>query len=146
MACTAFGFSVGDLISGITLMVKLGRVLNDTTGARESYRRLIGELKNLDEALGLVQIICLEANTDQSPQIGTLLRALGQCQLISKAFLDQNARFKKSLSIQPSESAWKTNWNRIRWAFCKDGAIEELRTELTAHVHTMTLMLGAIQL
>lgn len=144
MAAPGFGFSVGDFISGVTLVRKLIRALNDTVGSRASYRQLISELLSLDEALN--QAKDLQVNAALAGHQAVLQQIVGRCQLSIETFLDKNAKFKDSLGPQPSASPWKTNLNKIQWALCKDSAVDELRREIAAHTTTLNLILATMQL
>ncbi|ROW01873.1 hypothetical protein VMCG_05614 [Cytospora schulzeri] len=144
MAAPGFGFSVGDFISGISLVKKLIRALNDTAGSRASYRQLISELLNLDEALGLVKD--LPTNPGQEAQKATLQQIAGKCQLSIESFLNKNSKFKESLGLQPSASTWKSNLHKIQWALCKDDAVDALRTKIAAYTLSLNLILANMQL
>lgn len=144
MAAPGFGFSAGDFISGISLVKKLIRSLNDTAGSRASYRQLISELLNLDEALG--QIKDLQADPAQAVQTVGLKQIAARCQLSIETFLSKNSKFNESLGLQPSTSVWKSNLHKIQWALCKDGAIDDLRAEIAAHTTTLNMALATSQL
>lgn len=144
MASPGFGFSAGDFISGISLLKQIIRALNDTVGSRASYRQLISELLNLDEALGRAKD--LHSNLAQAAQTIALQQIAEQCQLSIETFLNKNSKFKESLGLQPSASFWKSNLHKIQWALCKDAAIDKLRKEIAAHTTTLNLTLATIQL
>lgn len=144
MAAPGFGFSVGDIISGISLVKTLIRALNDTVGSRASYRRLISELLNLDEALGHVSH--LEVDPAQAAEKAALQRIAGQSRLRIDSFLNKNAKFKESLGLQPSASPLRMNLNKIQWALCKDSAIDELRADIAAQTNALNLILATLQL
>lgn len=144
MAAPGFGFSAGDFISGISLVKKLIRSLNDTAGSRASYRQLISELLNLDDALG--QIKDLHANPAQATQMLALQQIAAKGQLSIETFLNKKSKFNESLGLQPSASVWKSNLHKIQWALCKDGAIDELRQEIAAHTTALNLTLATNQL
>lgn len=148
MAAPGFGFSAGDFIAGFTLVRKLIRALNDSAGARASYRQLISELFDLDEAL--TGVGNLQLDPTQSAQKIALEQAVSQCQLSITIFLDQNAKFESSLGIVPgqpiSTSRWQASLHKIQWALCKDSAIQALRTEIRAHTTTLNLLLSTVQM
>lgn len=148
MAAPGFGFSVGDFIAGVTLVRRLIRALNDSAGARASYRQLISELFDLDEAL--TGVSNLQLDPAQTAQKFALERVASQCQLSITTFLDQNAKFEISLGIvsgQPvSISRWLASLHKIQWALCKDSAIQTLRNEIRGHTTTLNLLLSTIQM
>lgn len=148
MAAPPFGFSVGDFIAGVSLVRKLIRALNDSAGARASYRQLTSELFDLDEALANARN--LQLDPARSAQKVALEQVASQCQLTITTFLDQNAKFQSSLggaSGRPtSTSQWQASLHKIQWALCKDTAIQALRTKIRAHTTTLNLLFSTIQM
>lgn len=51
-----FGFSVGDFVSGIELLLDGIKSLRDTNGARDDYRELIRELEHLKMGLKALKL------------------------------------------------------------------------------------------
>lgn len=148
MAAPTFGFSVGDFIAGISLVRKLIRALNDSTGSCASYRQLISELLDLDEALTGVSKLRLDPT--QTAQKIALDHVASKCELSITAFLSQNTKFEGSLGFAsgkpiPSQK-WQASLHKIQWALCKDSAIQALRTEIRAHTTTLNLLLSTIQM
>lgn len=149
MAAPGFGFSVGDFIAGVTLVRQLIRALSDSAGARASYRQLVSELFNLDEAL--TGVSNLQLDSAQSAQKIALEQVSLQCQLSITTFLDQNAKFKGSLEIVSGKPTSTFGWleaglHKIQWALCKDSAIQALQTRIQAHTTTLNLLLSTIQM
>lgn len=148
MAAPTFGFSVGDFIAGVSLVRKLIQALNDSAGARASYRQLISELSDLDGAL--TAISNLQLSPAQSAQKIALEQVASQCQLSITTFLDKNAKFKGSLGVAPGQPTsaprWQASLHKIQWALCKDNGIKALRTEIQAHTRTLNLLLSTIQM
>lgn len=145
MATPGFGFSVGDIIAGVSLVKKLIRSLNDAAGSRAAYRKLISELLILEEAL--TDVSNLRLCQAQESQKLALQRVTTQCQTSIETFLLKNAKFNDSLGTQPSTTppTWRTNFHKIQWALCKDTAIDDLRTEIAAHTATLNVTLATIQ-
>lgn len=144
MATPGFGFSVGDVLAGLHVVRKLIRALDETAGSRVAYRKLVSDLSNLEDALTGVQDLQLQPI--QAAQKIALDQVVQQCQHSIERFLTKNAKFKDSLGIQPSLSHWRSNLHKVQWALCRDSEIEELRTEISAHSTTLTLILSTIQL
>jgi hypothetical protein len=158
MAAPAFGFSVGDFVVGIQLVKDLIKALNEAAGAKASYRRLIAELLNLDEALGRVRE--LRVDESQAAQKIALEQVATQCQESITDFLKRNEKFKATLGSgsglalvasqsQPSAaspSRWRSTMHKIQWALLKDDDVEALRTQISAHTTTISLILNTMQL
>lgn len=131
MAAVGFGFSDGDFISGVGIVRKLIRALNDTVGSRASYQQLISELLDLDQALN--QASSLQVNSALAQQSLALQETAGKCKTSIGTFMNNNAKFEKSLGPQPSASALESVWNKLQWALCKDSAISELRRDCSLY-------------
>lgn len=146
MASPGFGFSVGDFIAGICLVKKLICALNDASGSRAAYRKLIAELRNLEEAL--TETSKLQFGSAQESQRLALQRVVKQCESSIEAFLLRNAKFNDSLGTRPSVTppTWRENLHKIQWALCNDTAVDDLRTEIAAHTATLNFVLSIIQL
>ena len=146
MPAPAFGFSVGDFISGIDLIRTLIKALNDGAGSKPQYQRLIEALLNLERAMEEVKLLRVTAS--QASQKIALEQVASQCQQSIELFLKQNAKFKPTLSLTASTSKW--NWraelHKIQWALCKGEAVAQLRAEITGHTLTINTLLATIQL
>ena len=55
MAAPAFGFSPGDFISAIEVVIKVTKALKDVGGAGEQYRAVVDELSLLRDVLDQVR-------------------------------------------------------------------------------------------
>lgn len=51
MSVPGFGFSVGDFISAVKLIIDISKALKDTGGAAENYLEVLTELKLLKNIL-----------------------------------------------------------------------------------------------
>ncbi|CZR68719.1 uncharacterized protein PAC_18618 [Phialocephala subalpina] len=146
MSGPAFGFSVGDFISAISLIKTLISALNDSAGSKPQYQRLIEALFNLERAL--TEVKNLKVTASQGSQKIALEQVASQCQQSIERFLEDNAKFKDTLGLAASKSkwSWRTNLHKIQWALCKDEAIAGLRAEITGHTLTINTLLATIQL
>jgi hypothetical protein len=144
MASPVFGFSVGDFIAGLRLVKDLIEALNDTVGARATYRSLIADLLNLERALTEVRF--LQIADSLLPQKIALEQAASQCQETIQGFLEGNAKFKSTLGDQPTSSRWRTNLHKIQWALCREDAVSKFRAEITGHTVTINTLLATIQM
>ncbi|KAJ4301366.1 hypothetical protein N0V90_003458 [Kalmusia sp. IMI 367209] len=145
MSAPAFGFSVGDIIAGIKLIKDLIESLDDAVGARPHYRRLIDEMRNLEQALTEVKNLRIDAQSQACQKIALEQAAL-QCQACIEAFLKKNAKFQPALGLQPTASTWRTNLRKIQWAVCRQDAVDKFRAEIAGHVLTINTLLATTQL
>ncbi|KAE8442530.1 hypothetical protein EG329_003245 [Mollisiaceae sp. DMI_Dod_QoI] len=146
MAAPAFGFSVGNFISAISLIKTLVTALNDAAGSKRQYQRLIEALLNLERALTEVKV--LKVTTSQASQKIALEQVASQSQQSIERFLEENAKFKPTLALVASSSKWslRTLLHKIQWALCKEEAVARLRAEITGHTLTINTLLATIQL
>lgn len=116
MATPGFSFSVGDVLAGLHVVRKLIWALNDTSGSRVAYQKLIAELLNLEDALRVVSD--LQVDPAQAAQKLALEQVAQQCQKSIENFLTKNAKFKVPLGGARSSpmSAWRSNLYKIQWA------------------------------
>lgn len=146
MSGPAFGFSVGDFISAISLIKTLIGALHDSAGSKPQYQRLIEALFNLERAL--TEVKSLRVVDSYASQKVALEQVASQCQSSIERFLEENAKFKDTLGLTAGKSKWnwKTNMHKIQWAVCKDEAIAGLRAEITGYTLTINTLLATIQL
>lgn len=144
MAAPVFGFSFGDFIAGLKLVKDLIDTLNDSVGAKPSYRRLIAELVNLERAL--TEIRSLQVDDSQASQKFALEQAASQCQENITNFLEKNAKFSSTLGAGSTSSKWRASLHKIQWGLCKADAVDKFRAEISGHVLTINTLLATIQL
>lgn len=144
MVAPGFGFSFGDIVSGIALVQKLIGALNDTAGSRASYRHLISELFNLNEALH--DIKNLQVTSTQAASKAALDQIARECQVSIEGFLENNFKFSTSLGLQSPGSSWKTNLHKVQWALYEDSRVGRFQKEIAAHTQAIQLRIATIQL
>ena len=67
------GFSLGDLIAGIGLVIDIVQSLDNSTGAQADYKELWCELKNIKNGLDCVQKILVEDPHEGQPTPSVLI-------------------------------------------------------------------------
>lgn len=80
-----FGFSVGDFINGIELLLDAVESLHDTNGAQDDYKELGRELKHLRN--GLEGIKALSLDPTQPVQSSAAKAAAHDCLLCLDKFI-----------------------------------------------------------
>ncbi|CAD6571375.1 MAG: hypothetical protein ASARMPRED_004482 [Alectoria sarmentosa] len=142
-----FGFSVGDFISGIDLLLDAVKSLHDTNGAQDDYKELGRELKHLRN--GLEGIKGLSVDPTQSVQFSTTEAAVHDCLLCLDGFIQRNAKFS-SLGSTPA-SQWtavglKNRWRMVQWALWKKADIARFRSQVQQHAEAIQMLLETIQI
>ena len=136
-----FGFSFGDFVEAISLVITLYDALKDSTGASADIRMLNAELSVLKTALEAVQDCKLE---ESDSQYDTAIQAVGDCQKCISEFIEKT--LDKYLPITERHKPLKDSLKKVKWVLCKKEDVEKLRAKLARHVQAITLLISAIQL
>ena len=81
----AFGFSVGDIIAGVNLLIEAVQSLDATHGAQADYQELGRELQSLSS--GLDGIGALSLDSTYEAEILAVNAAVDKCRTCVKAFV-----------------------------------------------------------
>ena len=87
-----FGFSVGDFIAGINLLIGAIHSLSDTNGAQADYEGLGRQLSNLKNGFECIEGLNLDDT--QIAQVSAVATVLSDCRLCIDDFTKRNSRFK----------------------------------------------------
>ena len=139
-----FGFSVGDLIRGVELIVEAVHSLNETKGARAEYSKFIHELACLQKALEQIRSLCPDI-TDSASFLN-IKNTVTECSDCIEDFMSNNNRFKVLESVSPvpwTLSGWRTRGRMMRWAICKKADIAKFRGEVHRHIQNIQLLQGS---
>ena len=142
-----FGFSVGDFIAGINLLLDIVRTFDTTQGAQADYRELGEELINLRRVFeGLKD---LDLDTPQSSKASAVNKILNDCQSCIDGFMKKNSKFQ-SLS-DTSEKRWslatlKRQGRKVQWALWKKADVARFRTTIQQHANALQLLLASIHM
>src|SRR6266516_2192855 len=105
-----FGFSVGDFISGISLVKDLIDALRDTAGGRADYLELMCELYSLERSLTAVRYISFDE--DQRLAYQAVVEAVGNCRQCIDTFLKRVSSYHQlgasTFGLTPVKT-WKQN-------------------------------------
>ena len=142
-----FGFSVGDFVSGIELLLDGIKSLRDTNGARDDYRELIRELEHLKNGLKSVEALYIDST--QPIQCSAAKAMVDDCLMRIDDFIQQNARFS-SLDATPA-GRWtvaglKDRWRMVQWALWKKADVVRFKSQVQQHVEAIRMLLTSIQM
>lgn len=140
----SFGWSVGDVVATIQLVVKITNALQDSTGSSSQYRGIINELNSLNSALVKVKDIRLEG-PQQHQQIALFGAAL-QCRQTIDGFMEKVEKYMSSLGEVGSGSKVRDSWRKVQWSLCSQKEVDRFRASLNAHTSAISIMLQAIQM
>ena len=137
-----FGFSIGDVISGIGLVKDIIKALQNTHGATADYRELNAELRALFTALDGIENLRL-SNARDTHELSALNQAVTGCQSCLESFLDKTA---KSQGLAGPATLLKDQFRKVQWALCCKNNVATLRSQLSLHTSAITILLATIQL
>ncbi|MCJ1385938.1 hypothetical protein MMC17_009063 [Xylographa soralifera] len=138
----SFGFSVGDIIAGINLIITGIRSVRVVGGSSAQYQALSLQLESLKAGLTAVDSLKL-AFTAQA-EYKAISEATRRCQLCVETFVATIAKYQHWLQL--SKQGWKANLRGVQWAFCKRKDIEDFRDQLSQHTSSISkLGLGQVK-
>ena len=142
-----FGFSIGDFINGIELLLDAVKSLHDTNGAQDDYKELGRELKHLRN--GFEGIKALSLDPAQPVQSSAANAAVHDCLSCLDGFIPRNAKFS-SLGSTPA-SQWtvaglKNRWRMVQSALWKKADIARFRSQVQQHAEAIQMLLATIQM
>ena len=151
MPVPLFGFSLGDFIAGIGLLIDIFQSLNCTSGAPADYRELCRELVNLKN--GLQGICSLPPDTSQAPQASVVSSAIdsavNDCLFCVDGFMQKNKKYSE-LGSTPvnrwSSAGFKTSWRMVGWATWKKTEVAKFKSEVQHHVAAIQMLLTELQM
>lgn len=142
-----FGFSVGDFISGVELLIDAIKSLRDTNGAQDDYRELGRVLKHLRNGLECIEALSLDPT--QPVQFSAAKAAVHDCLLCLDDFIQRNAKFS-GLGSTPA-SHWtvvgfKDRWRMVQWALWKKADVSKFKSEVQQHAEAIQMLLATIHM
>lgn len=143
----AFGFSVGDFIAGVNLLIDAVYSLSDTYGAQADYKELERELQSLN--CGLDGIKALSLSPKQATEISAVTAAVDKCFICVEAFVQRNSKFK-SLESTPRKK-WSLAMLRrrgrgVQWAIWKKDDVAKFRDQVHYHSGAIGMLLATLNL
>lgn len=141
-----FGFSVGDFIAGINLLIDIVKSFSKSHGAKADYQELGRELVSLKNALESIQALSL--NTAQAAQVSAVNTAVDGCHLCVDGFVQRNSKFR-SLESAPKKqwslAAFKNGVLGVKWAILKKNKVARFRADVQAHSNGIQMLLATLQ-
>ena len=143
----AFGFSIGDFIAGINLLIDSVKSLDEAHGAKADYQELGRELSDLSNALDGIQTLSL--SQVQVSHVNAVNNAVDGCRLFIEGFVQRNSKFE-SLDSSPSKrwslAAFKKGVLGIRWAIVKKKEVAKFRLDIQRHSDRILLLMATLEM
>jgi hypothetical protein len=136
-----FGFSVGDFISGIDVLLTGIKAVRDVGGSSTQYQALASQLETLRTGLSSILFFDLEPQT--SDVHINLREAVASCEECIKSFVKTISKYQ--ILLKPNTKGWKAGLRKIQWAFCKEKDVIEFRQQITQRVCAIQLHISAVQ-
>ena len=138
-----FGFSVGDFVSGISLVRNLIKALQDSGGSSREYLELIAELRSLENAF--VQVKAQYGDVQLPEQRTALDQAVQACQESIDDFLRTITKYHQHLNIHGTSSTARDALRKIQWHLTKATELVNFRSRISVHVQSIQTLLVTIQ-
>ncbi|EON62775.1 hypothetical protein W97_02000 [Coniosporium apollinis CBS 100218] len=141
MVTPAFGFSDGDFIAAINLIVRVSKALNDSGGAASEYRMLLQELQQLQ--LILKQLREMSSASSRSHSHFNAVKGMALAiQFPLLEFLAKLERFNSSMCGTSSSSRWRSAPGKAQWAVVMQEEVNRMRAVITMKLVTITVLLA----
>ena len=137
-----FGFSIGDFIAGINVIVTAVNAFQEGHGATAEHAALLNELTNLEG--GLTAIDDLDIDESQHRQCKAIEHAVKDCQDCINNFVRSIAKYQPWLC--PGAKNWRANLRKMQWALCKKDDIRNLRDQLEHRSSSINMLLMTLQI
>jgi hypothetical protein len=139
-----FGFSVGDLITGIGAMKMAIGAFSDTSGATNEYEQLLSTLNILSRSLDALNRIPVHP-THETEQRTAITQAVQNCQQCVNVFLLRITKY--DLLKQPDMprlwlEKFKVAIRKVQWVLCEKSEIARFRHEVQQQVDTINLLMA----
>ncbi len=141
MVTPAFGFSAGDFIAAINLIVRVSKALNDSGGAASEYRMLLQELQQLQLILEQLREMSPASSRSHSHLNAVKGMALA-IQFPLLEFLAKLERFNSSMCGASSSSKWRSAPRKAQWAVVMQEEVNRMRAVVTMKLVTITVLLA----
>lgn len=135
-----FGFSIGDFIAGINLILTSINAVRDGNGSCAQFQAVASELESLKSGLSAINDLGLEQTAYQ--EHSALQEAAGSCQSCIEDFVEKVAKYQKWL--QPGREGWKASVRKIQWAFCKKKDVVEFRQRLGQYSSSISILMSSL--
>jgi hypothetical protein len=138
----AFGFSVGDFISGIVLVRNIFEALQDSRGASAEFRETIQQLYSLERSLLAVKHLQVDDSLRTlKDELDRMLRAF---QDTLSGFLTKIYKYHPTLRLD----AWSFTaaLRKVQWSLFKKDEVYRFRAQISGHMSYITTMILTIQL
>ncbi|KAL9116952.1 MAG: hypothetical protein Q9187_006515 [Circinaria calcarea] len=141
MPAPAFGFSVGDFIAAINLVVKISKALKDTNGAATEIKDLLQELQQLELLLEQLK----DLPPESSPSLSHLNAVRGMAlsvQIPLRDFLGKMEKYRLAATSQSRSNLLRGVGRKVQWIVTMQEDITQLRAVVTMKIVSVSVLLA----
>ena len=145
IAAPAFGFSAGDFISAVNLIVDINKALKNAGGASENYRQVVTELDLLQQVLRQLQ----SRQSSSNPSSILTSYAEQQAKITLSAlteFLSLISKFNNMLGPNASPQWYCHVGRKAHWDILYSKHVEGLRLRIGTQLHVLNTIIQLDQL
>ncbi|KAF5685305.1 hypothetical protein FDENT_6299 [Fusarium denticulatum] len=142
MTVPAFGFSAGDFVSAVNLIVDITKALKNTGGAAGDYLQVLADLNLLKDVLSHLQQQQTGTTRQRSSNpFAEHARKQADLTLSTLAnFLDLISKFDASLGPQRSSAWYRGVGRKAQWALVYSKHVDDLRSRIGIQIQTLNLV------
>jgi hypothetical protein len=141
MAAPAFGFSAGDFVSAVKLIVDITKALRNTGGAAGHYLEVLTDLNLLKDVLSHLQQQSGATRQRSSNAFAEHARKQADLTLSTLAnFLDLISKFDASLGAQRSSAWYRGVVRKAQWALVYSKHVDDLRSRIGTQLQTLNFV------
>ena len=137
---TPFGFSVGDCLAAVGLVIRVSNSLQDSRGASTEYQHVMIYLQGLQKMLVRLQSLQPGSNNTQMIEQARLLAF--SCMIPLQNFLTDIEKYKTSLGNGRTTRSASTLIRSAQWGIFMEDKLAKLRSSISAEVLSLILLLG----
>lgn len=150
----SFGWSAGDIVLAIKLLVKIGSALREADGAKAGFQEAAGSLAGLETALQYLEQQQQAADTQRradlqgnptsaaqhSAREAMLRTSIDFIKDPVSSFLDDIEKYDKSLSTRSKLHFTSGARRKIQWALFVSDKVKELQSRIAIPMHTLNTL------
>ncbi|TVY38143.1 hypothetical protein LSUB1_G002853 [Lachnellula subtilissima] len=134
-----FGWSVGDLVASLQLVVKIAGALKETGGAKSDYQESIEFLFGLETTLQNLRSVA-PILVNQSQESAVQLEAQKIVKPLSIC-LAKIQKFDGALGLESKRNPWRTAPRKVQWAIFVSKEVKKLRDRISVPMFSLNILL-----
>src|SRR5436190_9556780 len=138
-----FGFSVGDILAGLKLIVVSVEAVKGAHSSQSDYASLLAEINALRSALEAIDDLDLERRGTEK-QWAAMQGSITSCKNCIDEFLARVGKYQPHLQ-EGAKGGWVAGYRKIKWAVCRTEDVTRFRAQLERHTSSIGMLLNTFQ-